>query len=107
MYKQIDGVAIGCPLGSTMVNSFLCFHEQIWLDECPDEFTAAYYRKYVDDLFVLFRSPEHLENFKNYLNSKHGNIRFTCEKEQKNSMPFVDVLITRTNNGSKTSQTYN
>ena len=45
MYKQIDGVAIGFPLGSTKVNSFLCFHEQIWLNECPDEFTAAYCRR--------------------------------------------------------------
>ena len=54
MYKQIDGVAIGFPLGSTKVNSFLCFHEQIWLNECPDEFTAAYCRRYVDDIFVCF-----------------------------------------------------
>ena len=50
----------------------------------------------------LFRSPDRLEKFKN-LNSKHGNIRFTCEKEHNNSMPFLDVLITRTSNGFKTS----
>ena len=36
------------------------------------------------------------EKFKNYLNSKHTNIRLTCEKEQNNSMPFLDGLITRT-----------
>ena len=55
---------------------------------------------YVD---VLFRSPVHLEKFHNYLNSKHRNIRFACEKEHNNFMPFLDVLITRTTNAFKTS----
>ena len=27
-YKQIDGVAMGSPLGPTLANAFLCFHEQ-------------------------------------------------------------------------------
>ena len=103
IYKQIDGVAMASPLSPTVANVFLCFHEQIWLNECPDEFKPVYYRRYVDDIFVLFRSPVHLEKFKNYLNSKHRNIRFTCEKEHNNSMPFLDVLITRTSNGFKTS----
>ena len=103
IYKQIDGVAMASPLGPTLANVFLCFHEQIWLNECPDEFKPVYYRRYVDDIFVLFRSPDHLEKFKNYLNSKYRNIRFTCEKEHNNSMPFLDVLITRTSNGFKTS----
>ena len=94
---------MGSPLGPTLANAFLCFHEQIWLNECPDEFKPVYYRRYVDDIFVLFRSPDHLEKFKNYLNSKQRNIRFTCEKEHNNSVPFLDVLITRTRNGFKTS----
>ena len=75
---------MGSPLGPTLANAFLCFHEQIWLNECPDEFKPAYYRRYVDDIFVLFRSPDHLEKFKNYLSSKCRNIRFICKKEQNN-----------------------
>ena len=103
IYRQIDGVTMGSPAGPTLASAFLCFHEQIWLNECRDEFKPAYYRRCVDDIFVLFRSPDHLEKFKNYLNSKHRNIRFTCEKEHSNSMPFLDVLITRTSNDFKTS----
>ena len=37
------------------------------------------------------------------MNSKHRNIIFTCEKEQNNSMLFLDVVITKTSNGFKTS----
>ena len=33
IYKQIDGVAMGSPLGPMLANAFLCFHEQIWLNE--------------------------------------------------------------------------
>ena len=102
IYKQIDGVTMEYPLGPILANVFLCFHEQIWFNECPDEFKPVYYRRCVHDIFVLFRLPDHLEIFKNYLISKHGHIRFTCEKEQNNSMPFLDVLITRTSNGFKT-----
>ena len=39
--KQIDGAAVGSPLGLTLANTFLCLHEQIWLNECPDEFKPA------------------------------------------------------------------
>ena len=35
--KQLDGVAIGSPLGPTLANSFLCYHEKRWLDKCPEE----------------------------------------------------------------------
>ena len=33
-YKQIDGVAMGSPLGPTFGNIFLSYHEQIWLKNC-------------------------------------------------------------------------
>ena len=45
---------MGSPLGPTLVNAFLCFHEQIWLNECSDEFKPVDYRRYVDDVFVFF-----------------------------------------------------
>ena len=87
---------MGSPLGLILPNAFLCFHEQIWLNECPDEFKPVYYRRYVDEIFVLFRSSVHLEKFQKFLNSKHRSIRFTCEKERNNSMPFK---ITRNSYG--------
>ena len=32
-YKQIDGGTMESPLGPTLGNAFLCFHEQIWFNE--------------------------------------------------------------------------
>ena len=91
------------PLGPRLANAFLCFHEQIWLNDCPEGFKPVYYRRHADDIFVLFRSSDHLEKFANYSDSKHKNIKFTYEKENNNSLPFLDILISRSENGFKTS----
>ena len=40
------------------------------------------------------------------LNSKHKNIKFTYEKESNNSLPFVGILISRSENDFKTSVYY-
>ena len=67
LYKQKDGVAMGSPLGPTMANVFLSFYEIKWLEQCPKEFKSVFYRRYVDDIFVLFKSAEHLLKFRNDL----------------------------------------
>ena len=78
-YEQIDGVAMGSPLGPCLANIFMNHYETIWLNECPTEIKPKYYRRYVDDIFVLCENKEQLEKFKQYLNSKHKNINFTSE----------------------------
>ena len=44
IYKQTDGVAMGSPLGLRLANAFLCFHEEVWLNDCPEHFKLVYYR---------------------------------------------------------------
>ena len=34
-YKQVDGVAIGSPLGPALANIFMCSFESKWLRDCP------------------------------------------------------------------------
>ena len=57
-FSQIDGVAMGSPLDPTLANIFLCYHETTWLKDCPKSFKPVYYKRYVDDFFVLFEKPE-------------------------------------------------
>ena len=35
LYKQIDSVAMGSPLGPTLANAFLVYHEKNWLELWP------------------------------------------------------------------------
>ena len=103
VYEQVDGVAMGSPLGPSLANAFLAHYEQIWLNDCPDEFKPVYCKRYVDDIFVLFRFPHHLEIFNEYLNTTHANIKFTSEKEVNGSLTFFDVLISRNKKGLTTT----
>ena len=102
LYKQVDGVAMGSPLGPTLANAFLCYHETKWLDECPLEFKPLVYNRYVDDCFLVFQEKGHVDKFLNYLNSRHNHISFTVEHEVDNSLPFLDVRVTRSRDGFST-----
>ena len=94
---------MGSPLGPTLANAFLCHYEIIWLNECPSPFKHVVYKRCVDNIFVLFKSKEHLKLFVNYMNSKHRNIKFTFETEDSNHFSFLDVKITRQNKRFVTS----
>ena len=93
--KQLDGVAMGSPLGPTLANTFLCFDEKKWLQQCPEEFKPVYYRKYVDDNFVLFKSSDHLIKFRDYLSKSHPNMKISFEEKKNGKLSFLD-LVSRT-----------
>ena len=95
LYCQIEGMAMGSPLGPSFANAFLAFHEVHWLRDCPTHFRPLVYKRYVDDCFVLFKEKEHANLFKDYLNAKHPNITFSSVFEAENSLPFLDVDVSR------------
>ena len=102
LYNQINGVGMGNPLGPTLANAFLCHHEIKWLDNCPSDFKSIFYRRYVDDTFILFRDPSHVAKFLDYLNSQHSCIKFTVDIEDDTHLNFLDVDITKTENSFQT-----
>ena len=98
IYQQIDGVAMGSPLGPILANVFLCHYETEWLENCPAEFKPVLYRRYLDDIFILSQSAENHHKFINYLNTCHENMTFCGDFEKNNQLPFLVILISR--NGS-------
>ena len=96
-YRQKDGVAMGSPLGPALANAFLCHHEASWLDECPLSYAPIFFARYVDDIFVLIRSQDHIILLADYFSSRHPNIKFTYEMEVNNTLPFLDVSVFREN----------
>ena len=102
-YKQIDGAAMGSPLGPTFVNLFLVYYENMWLDKCPLQFKPKYYCRYVDDIFLMFEKQDHVKKFLKYMNSRHHNIKFTFEEEHNNKIAYLDRSITRVGNELQTS----
>ena len=92
LYKKIDVVAMGSLLGATLANAFLVYHEKILPEHCPLEYRPLYYRRYVDDIFVLFNSAE---RFHSYLNCHHFSLSFTIDKEKDSRMSFLNVNVIR------------
>ena len=92
-YKQVDGVAMGSPLGPALANIFIYSFESKWLRDCPNDFKPVFYRRYTDDIFVLFPSPDNADKFREYLSSKHPNTKFSVEKEEDGHLTFLDINI--------------
>ena len=94
---------MGSPLGPTLANLFLVHYESKWLENCPQQFKPQFYRRYVDDIFVMFKKKDRVKKFLRYINSRHCNIKFTCEEEKDNKISFLDISIRRNNNALETS----
>ena len=100
-YDQIDGVAMGSPLGPVLANLFMAVNEKDWLESCDNP--PSFYRRYVDDIFCLMNDEGHANDFLVYLNAKHPNIKFTMEIEKDKKLPFLDVLISSQHGNLETS----
>ena len=79
-----------------------CHYEIEWLDNYPSHFKHIVYRRYVDDIFVIFSSKEHLQHFVDYMHKQHRYIKLTSETKHNNTFSFLDINITRQNNEFKT-----
>ena len=80
LYKYFEEVA----LGSTSLKP------SMWL-------------RYVDGTFILWPHQEDVQTLLDHVNSIRPSIQFTTEKEQDNKLPFLDVLVTRTEQGFRSS----
>ena len=59
--------------------------------------------RYVDDTFILRPYQEDVQILLDHMNSIRPSIQFTMEKEQDNKLPFLDVLVTCTEQGFRSS----
>ena len=94
---------MGSPLGPTLANIFLSYYENKWLHDCPNHYKPTYYRRYVDDTFLLFHNSSQIPQFLHYMNQQHPNIKFTSETEDNNQISFLDINIVKEQNSFATS----
>ena len=104
-YDQVDGVCMGSPLGPVLANLFMGIKEKEWIENY-NGVGPSFYRRYVDDICCTFQDANEADQFLTYINSRHNNIRFTIEREENSTLPFLDVKIIRNNNTITTSTYY-
>src|SRR5436190_11970228 len=87
------------PLSHVVANLYMEYFEQRALNSAM--LKPKVFLRYVDDTFVIWpHGRQSLENFVTLLNSIHPNIQFTMEVENNRSLPFLDVLVTRKEDGT-------
>ena len=94
---SIQWPVLPSPLGPVLADIFMAHLEQ----RASNIITKmSFYKRYVDDIFVVCESAEGIQNAREALNLIHPNIKFTSELESANCLPFLDVLLTRRDDGS-------
>ena len=79
MQRRIDGVAMGSALDPFLANTFLCHFLKQWFTECTLNILPKVFKSYDDDIIVIFLYRTDLNDFVNYLDPKHPNIKFASE----------------------------
>ena len=93
MYKQVDGVVMGNPLGPVIANIFMVELENNTVPALSDMLTTWY--RYVDDTIALVKEGK-TDDVVSVLNNYHEDIKFTHETEENCIIPFLDVSMQRT-----------
>ena len=90
IYVQVDGVAMGSPLGLVLTNIFMVELEQNVIPTLSKDISL--WKRYVDDT-ICFVNSNRISHVLESLNSFHSNIKFTVETEKGNKIAFLDMLI--------------
>ena len=92
LYEQVDGVAMGSPLGPLMANAFMCNIEEKLRNQNK---MPAFYKRYVDVTLSKMPDVSSTSEFLLTLNEIHPSLSFTMELEDNGKLPFLGMMIIR------------
>ena len=82
---------MGSPFGNVLANLSLGYHEKKWLHEF-DKGKFLLLKRYVDNILCIFENEKDAENFFEFVNCQHENIKFNLEKESNKYLSFLIFL---------------
>ena len=86
LYEQIDGVAMGSPLGPLMANAFMCSLEEKLARENK---LPSFYKRYVDDMLALVCDCSDASDLVTTISGPHPSIQLTMDAATNNRLPFI------------------
>ncbi|BHF79603.1 hypothetical protein SprV_0702272400 [Sparganum proliferum] len=101
VYEQKKGTPMGSPLSGLIAEAVLQRLERLVFSSYPPKFWA----RYVDDTSVIIKRSD-VQTFKTLLNSIFPDIQFTMEEELNNTLAFLDVQVTKLEDGKIRTTVY-
>ena len=98
--RQKDGLAMGSPPAPHLANGWLSKHDNTIKGD------AKIFTRYMDDVLRNAKVNQ-IEQKLQELNSLHPNLKFTIEREVDGALPFLDMKIMRSEQGTLSSTWYN
>ena len=98
LFRQVDGVAMGSPLGVLFANMYMAHVEEKTFNDNPP---PGIYARYIDDIFITTTSDEDVPHLITALEN-NSSLAFTSESSVNGRLPFLDVDISKQDEGFKT-----
>ena len=103
-YEQIEGAAIGSLISPIVANLYMENFDVKTVSTAPH--TTYLWKRYVDDTFTIIKSSQR-RAFLDHINSIDQHIQFTSEEQKEDgSMPFLDILVMPSEDGSLSTTVY-
>ena len=103
-YKQVYGTAMGSPVSVVVANLVMEDIESRALSSFSP--SPVFWKRYVDDVCCAVKEEDVIP-FLQHINSIHPSIQFTHELEDDDRcLPFLDVLLYRSEDGSVSTSVY-
>ena len=100
MYLQVEGVAMGSPLGPTFANYYMGNLENVTFKEPGNK--PHLYARYMDDTFIQVNTEAEILNLRDNF-QRNSVLNFTYELGKNKRLPFLDVLVDNSGHKFKTS----
>jgi len=95
-YRQRDGAAMGSLVSPVVANIHMEMLEEMLLGTSQQP--PRIWKRYVDDTFCIM-DGRHVNGFHEHISSQCPSIKLTMEKENDMSLPLLDTLLTRKEDG--------
>ena len=101
-YRQVSGTPMGSPLSSFLAETVMQDLERKAVTNNND---IKIWDRYVDDVLATVKKDK-VDNILHTINNTTKNMSFTKEEEHDNKLAFLDVLLTKTDDGNLNTQVY-
>ena len=99
IFQPEKGIAMGSPISSTMDEVYLQYIEETHVKQWLVSEEIAYYKRYVDDILIIYDQSKTNEQVILYEITKiDKNLQFQMSMEENNTINDLDVSIHRNNN---------